>query len=120
MKHFERLAKPKMMKSIDTQTIDGYIAKRRLEDGKKPGSKISKATINKELCHLRAVLRKAHRWGYLKQVPVFGFVREEQKLVRCITAEHYAAIYQACHAATRPAGLPYPSADWWRALLMCS
>ena len=47
------------MSKIRTQTIDDYKAKRRQEPGKKANSTVSPATINKELRHLRAVLRVA-------------------------------------------------------------
>jgi len=41
MDHFERLIKPKKMKSIKSETIAEYKAKRRQEAGNKPGSKVS-------------------------------------------------------------------------------
>jgi integrase len=41
-----------------------------------------------------------------------------KKLATYMTAEHFAAIYGACEQARFPAGLPYPAADWWRALLV--
>jgi integrase len=34
------------------------------------------------------------------------------------TPEHFAAIYEACERARKPAGLPYPAADWWRGLIV--
>jgi integrase len=41
-----------------------------------------------------------------------------QKLPTYITGDHFAAIYQACEEPKFPTNLPYPTADWWRALLV--
>jgi integrase len=116
--HFERLCKPKLMASIDTETIDDFIARRRTERGKKPGSTVSKASVNKDLRNLRATLRKAARWGYIKQAPEFSFLKEDDKLIRFVSPEHFEAIYATCHAATMPEAQGYSAADWWRALLV--
>lgn len=64
--HFERIIKPGQVQKIRTQTLEEYVSKRRLEKGKKAGSKVSPATINKELRHLRTVLQIAHEWGYAR------------------------------------------------------
>ncbi len=116
--HFERLIGPKKVSTIKTTTIDGFIAKRRLEPGKKNGDLVSPATVNKDLRHLKAALRVAHEWGYLPAVPKFRMEREPQELPTYVTGDHFATIYQACEAATMPEGLPYPAADWWRALIV--
>ena len=115
--HFERIAKPGQVQKIRTQTLDEYIARRRLEPGKKKCSTVALATINKELRHLRAVLRIANEWGYLPKMPRVRMVKEPQKLVRYVTPEHFAAIYAACDAAKRPRSDVYAPADWWRAHL---
>lgn len=114
---FERLIKPVKMCGIKTQTIDDFIRKRSQERGKKKGSTVSPATVNKDLRHLRAVLSIAVEWGDLKEKPKFRMVREPKKLVSYVTGEHFAAIYQACDSAQRPRDLPYPPCDWWRGLL---
>ena len=116
--HFERIIKPGQVQRIRSQTIDEYVSKRRLEKGKKAGSKVSPSTINKELRHLRAVLRVAHEWEYLPKLPKVRMVKEPVKLVRYVTPEHFAAIYAACDAAKRPASDVYSPADWWRAFLV--
>ncbi len=81
---------------------------------------VSPTTVNKDLRHLRAVLKKAHRWGYLPQMPDFSdcFLREPGKLPTYIDPDHFAAIYQACVHDRFPSGLPYPAADCWRGLLI--
>jgi integrase len=116
--HFERLVNPVKMSAIRTAAIDGFTARRRMEPGKKKGALVSPATINKELRHLRAALEKARKWGYLTAAPDFDLEREPQKLPTYVPGEHFAAIYQACDVATRPAGMPYPPSDWWRSLLV--
>ncbi|MCH8045244.1 MAG: tyrosine-type recombinase/integrase [Planctomycetes bacterium] len=118
--HFERIINPQRVSAVKPATIDDYIAKRRKERGLKKNSKVSPATVNKELRHIKAVLRVAHEWGYLAKVPRFRMVREPEKLVRYVTGEHFSAIYKACDAATLPKALPYPPSDWWRALLTFS
>lgn len=115
--HFERVAKPDKVVSITTATIDGYVAKRQTEKGKKAESIVSAATVNRELRHLKAVLRVAHDWGYLPKVPKIRKVREEQRIGKVITPEHFQAIYQACDQATMPRGLHCDAKDWWQALL---
>lgn len=118
LNHFTRLMKPKRMEAIKTQTLDDYIAKRRKERGRKAGSTVSAATINKELRHLKAALRIAHEWGYLRTVPKFRMVREAKKVPRYVTPEHFAAIYGSCDAAEFPAGVNHSAGDWWRALVV--
>lgn len=118
LEHFQRLAKPKKMATIRTQTIDDFIARRRLERGKCKGDLVSPATVNKELRHLKAALRIAHEWGYLPVIPKFRMLKEPGKLATYITPEHFAAIYAACDKAKLPRELPYPAADWWRGLIV--
>lgn len=118
LNNFERLAKPAKLQAINAATIDGYIAKRSREEGKKPKSIISPATVNRELRHLKAALRVAHDWGYLPKVPKIKKVREEQRLGKIVTSEHLKAMFEACHVATMPEGLHCPAADWWQALLV--
>ena len=115
---FERIIKPKMMKAIKTQTVDEFIAERRTEAGIKPGSKISPATVNKELRHLRAVFRKATKWKFLAETPDIAFLKEPGKLPTYIPPEDFAKIYGACEHARLPADQPYLAADWWRGMLM--
>ncbi len=107
------------MCSIRAETIDDYVAKRRLEKGKKPKSKVSPATINRELRHLKSALRIAHDWGYLPVVPKLRKVREEHRIGAIIAVDHFKAFYDACSTDARmPEGLATPPGDWWQALLV--
>jgi len=116
--HFERIIGPKTMAALKTATIDEYTAKRRLEPGKKRGDTVSPATVNKELRHLRAALKKAHRWSYLAAVPYFDLEKEPKHLPTYVTGEHFAAIYKAASHARMPANEAYPADVWWRGVLV--
>jgi integrase len=117
LKNFQRLAKPVTMRGITTATVDGFIAARRAERVKDDKA-VSPATVNRDLRHLRAVLRKATKWGYLIKCPDFTFLREPGKLPSYVTPEHFAAIYKAAITATLPAEQPFTPAAWWQGLLV--
>src|SRR5262249_12469025 len=71
--HFERIVKPVRMIAVTTEQVDNFIARRRQEAGKKKGELVSPATVNKDLRHLKAALKKAKKWGWLRDVPDFTF-----------------------------------------------
>jgi integrase len=118
--HFERIVKPAKMVGITTTTIAEFVSARQKERGVKPGSSLSPATINRDLRHIRAALKKAHKWDYLAKLPDVAdcFLREPGKLPTYVPPEHFAALYQACGRATFPQHLPYPAEAWWRGLLV--
>jgi integrase len=116
--HYKRLMKPLKLFVICTGHIDEFIAKRRKEPGIKKGSLVSPATVNRDLGHIKAALNAAVEWGYLKQTPRFRREKTPKKLVRFVTADHFAAIYAACDQARLPRGLSSPAADWWRGLIV--
>jgi integrase len=119
LNHFERLVGPVKTYFITGRHIDHYKALRCKERGRRKGSTVSPATVNKELRHIRAVLAVGKDWGYLPAVPRFRMLREPGKLPRYVTGDHFAAIYGACDSARLPAGLPNATpADWWRAVLV--
>jgi integrase len=116
--HYERLMKPVKVFVINTGHVDEFISRRREEAGKKQGARVSPATINKDLRHLRAALNTAREWGYLGHTPRFRMEKVPKRLPTYVTPEHFALLYGACAQAKRPADQPYPAADWWRALLV--
>ena len=101
------------MSAITTKTIDAFRVERLTEPGKKKKSTVSPATVNREMRHIKAVLRIAADWGYIAKVPKFRWAKELDRIGRVITPEHFQAIYTACSAASKPAGA-YTPADWWR------
>lgn len=117
---FEAAVHPARVSAIKTGTIDSFIAERQKSRGRRPGSTKAPASINKELRHLKAVLKVASEWGYLPVVPKMRMLPEQEKLARYITPEDFASIYGACDQADFPRGLPYAASDWWRALLTFS
>ena len=115
---FERICKPKIVSAVKSQHLDEFKAKRIHEKSRRrKGEDISPATVNKELRHIKIVLRIAHDWGYLPRMPRSRALREPEKHPRFVTAEHFADIYQACDVATMPGNFTFAAADWWRALL---
>jgi hypothetical protein len=117
LNHFERLVKLSVLPGITTEAIDKFKANRREERGRKPGSKVSPATINRDLRHLKQVLRIANEWGYLPTVPRFRFEKEPKKLPAFVTQEDFAVMYVECDVAVLPDEVSYPASDWWRGLL---
>ena len=118
---FERHVKPNRVESITTKTIDEFVTSRRNDKGKKADSHVASATINKDLRHLKAALKRAHEWGYLPTLPKIRMVREPEKLPRFVTGEDFEVIYSsACDFATMPTvdGQQYTPAQWWRALVV--
>lgn len=121
---FARIAKPKLLKSIDTATIDQFIGKRLKEatgktvrDGQQ--RMVSPATVNRELRYVKSALRLAVDWGFSERVPRFRFLKPLQKLPTFVPPEHFSAMFKACDVATMPHDLPNVSpADWWRGLLL--
>jgi len=116
--HFERLIKPRLVSSIRTATIDEYVTKRRPERGRKKRSTVSPATINKELRHIKAVLKVACDYRYLIEMPKIRMEKEPEKLSTFVSVEHFGRIYAACDVARLPKDQPYSPGDWWRALLV--
>ena len=117
--HFQRVIAPKRLQTITSETIDGYTAKRLKEKRSPKGEKtVSRATVNKELRHIRRALRTAHRWKWLPVMPEFVFLKEAKKLPPYVTPEDFAKLYDACDHAVHPKLANITATDWWRALLV--
>lgn len=97
--HFEAVVKPARMATITSRTLAQYVASRQ-------SAHAAPATINKELRHLRAAIRKAYKWKYIATLPDFEFLREPGKLATYVTPEDFAELY--ANAGN----------DWWRGLLV--
>jgi integrase len=117
MDAFERIVKPSKVSKIKTVHIDEFIAKRSKGRGRRKGDTISPATINRDLRHLRSVLRKAVKWGYLPSMPDIEMRKEYNKLPSYVTPEDFAAMYQHCDAAKFPAGQPFTAEEFWKGLI---
>lgn len=120
LEHFQRITKPRNVASIGVKKIDQYISVRSGEQGRKKGSKVSPATINKELRCLKSAFNYAHEWGYLPIKPSFKkrWIREPEKLPCFVTDEDFTKIYDACKVAERPMIPNVSPAVWWQALLI--
>jgi integrase len=118
LRRFETVMSPTYVSTIKTTTIDSYVEKRSKDKGVLGAEKVSPATINKELRHLKALLRIGVEWKYLPEMPRFRMVKEPKTLKPYVTPEHFALIYQAGDQAARPDGRDYWAADWWRGLLV--
>jgi len=54
----------------------------------------------------------------LAKVPKFRRIKVPEAMPRPVARDHFEAIYNACHVATMPEGMPYEPEDWWKAILM--
>jgi integrase len=123
LNRFEKLVKPVRLVGIDSKLIDTYIARRRKQKGRtrageETAQKISVATVNKELRHIKLVLNRAVKWGYLPKLPDFEMQREPVKLKRFVEPNTFTAIYDNCNAVERPGDLPFEPAVWWEGMLL--
>ena len=116
--NFPAAGKPARMSVISTKTIDAFRSKRLTERGKKKNSTVAPATVNREMRHIKAVLRVALDYGYITKVPKFRWARELSRIGRVITPEHFQSIYTACSEAAKPAGQAFTPGDWWQAILV--
>jgi integrase len=108
----------KTVDAVSQARLDTFIEKRAAEPGKKPGSKVSPATVNKDLRHIKAALRWGFKRGFFKALPQVDFQREPERLKQYVTPEHFADLYANCSAARLPDEGHFKPEDWWQALLM--
>ena len=98
------------MADISDEFIDRYVKKLAQ-------AKYSPATINKNLRYLKAALRKAERWDYIRRVPEMKMLRLPEKEKTFVNDEQFRDMYKACDSVHLP-DLPNVSpAQYWRALL---
>ena len=76
--------------NITAKMGQDYVSKRAQE--------ANVATVNRELCCLKNMLRKAVEWGYIKQNPAAGIkqFKETPKAARYLTSEECSALLAAC------------------------
>ena len=118
---FARHTGVRRMSQVDTLLIDRFTRRRQEDPGQKPKSKLSKATVAKDLRMIKAALTRAVDWGYLPAMPKIRGPRQAEKLIRFVTDEHFAVIYtKACAAANVPAepDQKFTAKQWWRALIV--
>jgi len=118
---FAKHTRIRRMSEIDTLLLDRFTRLRQGDPGRKPGSTLSKATVAKDLRMLKAALARAVDWGYLAAMPKIRPPRHSDKLVRFVTDEHFAILYEkACPAARIPADpeQSFTAEQWWRALIV--
>lgn len=129
LNNFQRVAKPKYLKSITADLIDGYVSKRLEEFAQRTGkpdrsankilTKVSPATVNKELRYVRLVLNVAKEWKMIQEVPKIRFLKLPKLLPTFIPADHFAAVYTACGKSTMPGDVRnIAPAQWWRGLIV--
>ena len=57
---------------------------------------LSAATVNRRLADLRAILRRAKRWGALAHLPRFDMVKQAQPVERYLTDQDYERLLGHC------------------------
>lgn len=115
--HFERIAKPKRVDAVTTAVVDLYRTRRQGERGRRKGTLVSPATVNKELRYLRAAFNVAADWGLMSKPPKVRMLREPQRDPEFVDDETFAKLYEACDTMVLPAAQNHTPAEWWRAVL---
>lgn len=110
---FSATMKPKRLSQVTHAYLEDFVTK-RLESG------VAKATVNRDLRHLRAALRWGKRRGLINEAPDFHgiFLREDRKTPTIIPVEDFAALVAALRKPE--IDLVHCSADWWRIFLYLS
>jgi integrase len=108
---FERLVRPADVCAITARDVDTFTAKRQREESTR-GGQLSPASVNTDLRNLRTALKRAHRWGYLKDCPDVKLLHEPVALPRPVVPEDFDRLYAACAEMSRP--------EWWRAFIVAA
>lgn len=104
---FDKTVAPKRLQDVNTAMIERF-ASIRSKIGQAP------ASVNKEIRHVRAILKWAARRQYISIVPDYSgaFVREDRKMPVVVPVESFRSILKTVDdPATK---LRYQSAAWWR------
>ena len=117
LKHFERIINPKRLKDISSKTFDEYTARRLKERGSKPGSTVSRATVNAELRVFRLMMRLAVKWKHAAGDIEVSTLKELDHMKRVVPFDHFDLMFSHCDSAINPTEFPYQAGDWWRAFL---
>jgi integrase len=108
--NFERHCSPTSLMSISTKTIDEFRTKRSRDKNKKKRTKVSSSSVNKDLRAIRVILKKAHEWRYIPDVPKFTFMKVNEPEPRAIPISEFNAILAA--VATWDAGIDRRPTGW--------
>lgn len=110
---FTKFMKPRSLTQVTHGVLEDFVSE-RLEQG------AAKATVNRDLRHLRAALRWAKRRGLTTEAPDFHgiFVREDRAKPIVIPEEDFAAMIRALKKPD--VQLTKRSADWWKVFLYLS
>jgi integrase len=104
---FTKLMNPQNVSQIQIDTLEDFIHARLREE-------IAPATINRDLRHLRLVLKWAKRRGLTNGIPDFTgmFIKEDQKDPTIIPEEDFLALVATLRKPDLP--LKIRPAAWWR------
>jgi len=99
------------------------VARTKGKDGATP---VSPNTVRSVLRHVQGILDLAgpasrhnrEGAGIIQHFPYAKPPRARWSPPRFVPPEHFAAVYQAANTMTRPEGLGFPAAAWWRAILV--
>jgi integrase len=107
---FTEAVKPRKLAKVSHAVLEDF-ADRRLREGS------ARATVNRDLRHVRAALRWAKRRGLISEAPDFKgvFVREDRKKPAIIPEEDFMAMVGALRKTDL--ALKRRSPEWWRVFL---
>lgn len=114
---FEEHIAPRTLDRITTRCIDEFVTKRLKDRGKKPGSTVSVATVNKDLRNLKIILKVAVEWKQLQELPKITMLKAPKRIKRFVTAEHFTDMMNAADKMMEPEIPNAGPSDYWKALI---
>lgn len=117
LNQFERIVQPKLMEDVTDLAVDHFIGRRSLHTNP-DGTRISQATVNKDIAVLRRLCRRAVKWKVLRDLPEFSTKGVDSDRPH-FTESEFEALYRACETAepSLPDGINFPRWLWWQSLL---